>query len=214
VFTGIIEKTARVTRLAARPSGATLSVTNPWDTLPGLGESIAVNGACLTVVSANQREISFDVSAETLKKTTFSRLAPGDVANLEKALRLGDDVSGHLVAGHVDGVGDVLALERRADFADLRVRVPDDLAVYLVPKGSVAVDGVSLTIASLSGNEFTVAVIPETLSRTTLGALRPGSRVNMETDMLGKYVIRYMSQLQSAPASSGLTLKRLEELGF
>jgi len=215
MFTGIVEKVARVTRMAGRGKGATLVIENPWPTSPETGESISVSGTCLTVVSANEREISFDVSAETLQKTILGSIRPGGKVNLEKALRVGDDISGHFVAGHVDGVGEVIALRRQDAFAELVVRVPEDLAIYLVPKGSVAVDGVSLTIAGLEGASLSIAVIPETLARTTLGDLSAGAKVNIETDMLGKYVVKYLSQMGSADRkSSGLTIKRLEELGF
>jgi riboflavin synthase len=215
MFTGIVEKTARIARMASRGNGAVLAIQNPWPTPPESGESISVSGACLTVVSANEREISFDVSAETLQKTILGSIRPGGKVNLEKALRVSDDISGHFVAGHVDGVGEVTALRRQDAFAELVVRAPEDLAVYLVPKGSVAVDGVSLTIATLKGSAFSIAVIPETLARTTLGELTPGTRVNIETDMLGKYVVKYLSQMGGADRKpSGLTIKRLEELGF
>jgi riboflavin synthase len=215
LFTGIVDKTARVARLVRRGAAAGLAIENPWSDLPEPGQSISVSGACLTVVSANEREISFDVSSETLGKTILGAMRPGTTVNLEKALRVGDDISGHFVAGHVDGLGEVAGLKRLAEFAELSVRVPDELAVYLVPRGSVAIDGVSLTIASLEGSAFTVALIPETLTRTTLGSLAAGSKVNIETDMLGKYVVRYLASMGAkAPKASGLTIERLEQAGF
>jgi riboflavin synthase alpha subunit len=219
MFTGIIQKTARVTRFARHAEGARLSVENPWanDAQTGQGqpgESISVNGACLTVVSASEREISFDISAETLKKTTLGDARAGRLVNLERSLRTGQDISGHFVLGHVDGTGRVERFERRVDFAELAVEIPGELAVYVVPKGSIAIDGVSLTVASLEGNAVSVALIPETLSRTTLGALTAGDRVNIETDIIGKYVVRYLSAGRGIPAGEGVTLDRLEEAGF
>lgn len=213
MFTGIVAKTARVSRITCAAAGAVLVVENAWDAPPRLGESISVNGACLTVVSANGREISFDVSEETFRRTTFGEFRPGGTVNLERALKVGDDVSGHFVAGHVDGTGVVESLSRNAAFAELRVRAPEELAVYLVPKGSVAIDGVSLTVATLEGASFSVAVIPETLTRTTLGKVRTGDRVNIETDMLGKYVVRYLA-LMPGGKSEGLTAEKLREAGF
>lgn len=234
MFTGIIEKTARVTELAGRARAAVISVENPWPAasgrLPRPGESISVNGACLTVISANDAKISFDVSGETLSRTNLSAARAGESVNLERALRLGDDISGHLVSGHVDAVGRVAGIEREGEFATLAVRVPEALLVYLVPKGSVAVDGISLTIARLEGDSFEAAVIPETLARTTLGRRRAGDAVNIEADMLGKYVVRYLALMsgkgepgapggQAGPGGPGaqasnITMKRLEELGY
>jgi len=214
MFTGIIETTARIIQLAGRGSGALLVVDNRLAAMPKSGDSVSVSGACLTVVSANAREISFDVSPETLKRTTFSSARSGDLVNLERSLRIGEEVSGHFVAGHVDGKGEVSSLARSGDFANLSVSVPDELLVYLVPKGSIAVDGVSLTVASLDGNVFAVALIPETLSRTTLGGLSVGDEVNLETDLLGKYVVRYLALMREGGQAGGLTLERLEQLGY
>jgi len=215
LFTGIITKTARVGRMARVESGAALSIESPWgneaaSTRPKPGESINVNGACLTVVSADERQISFDISEETLKKTTFSDLRSGARVNLERALRAGGDISGHFVQGHVDGVGKVEGLERSGEFAELRVRVPAELAAYVVEKGSIAIDGVSLTVAGMEGEVVSVALIPETLARTTLGGLSAGEGVNVETDIVGKYVVRYMQ----ARGGGGLTMERLRDAGF
>lgn len=215
MFTGIVEKKARVRRIERRSPGALLLLENPWTVPPEAGESVSVDGACLTVVSANEREISFDVSEETLKKTTLAQAGPSSLVNLEKALKVGDDISGHFVSGHVDATGEVLSLTRQGAFATLAVRVPPELCVYLAPKGSVSVNGVSLTIASLAGDTFDVAVIPETLARTNLAALKPGDRVNVETDMLAKYVVKYLSSFGKSPTgASGLSMKRLHEAGF
>lgn len=214
MFTGIIDRTARVKSMTGRGSGKALSIESPWRPLPELGESISVNGACLTVISANDGEIFFDVSAETAKKTTVGNLLPGDMVNLERALRVGSDISGHFVSGHVDGVGEVVSLASKGGFADLKVRIPSELSVYLVPKGSVAVDGISLTIASLEADAFTVAVIPETVRRTTLDGMQAGRKVNIETDMLGKYVVRFLSTFTDGARTPGVTLEQLRRAGW
>ncbi len=215
MFTGIVEKTSHITGITRLAAGARLTVENPWTTHPQPGESISVSGACLTVVSANVREISFDVSPETLKNTIFSTLSPGAIVNLEKALTLGEDISGHFVTGHVDTAGRVVSVRRAGVFAQISFEVPDDVVVYLAPKGSVAVNGVSLTIASLRGQRFSVAVIPETLKRTNLASLSPGALVNIETDLLAKHVVRYLSLMRpESVAGLPLTTKGLEELGY
>ena len=230
MFTGIVQQTAPIIAISRRAGGASMRVENPWGTPPGPGESISADGSCLTVVSANEREISFDISEETLKKTVFLQARPGTRVNLERSLKVGDDLSGHLVTGHVDGVGRVLDSKRAGAFGELSVRVPRELAVYLVAKGCVAVNGVSLTIASLEGDSFAAAVIPETLARTNLGRLKPGDPVNIETDLVGKHVVRCLSVSSpgdSRPPAPGdarpaastdqaerLSLKGLEEIGY
>lgn len=215
MFTGIVRKTARIASISKHGAGAVLKVENPWAAALEAGKSIAVSGACLTVISANEREISFDLSAETIEGTIFSSAAPGESVNLEGALKVGDDLSGHFVTGHVDGMGRVVSIETEREFARLAVEAPEGLLAYLVPKGSVAVNGVSLTIARLDGSIFEIAVIPETLRRTNLGSLRPGDSVNLEGDLLGKYVYRYLQLEGSGGQGPGrLSLDRIEEMGY
>jgi riboflavin synthase len=158
--------------------------------LPGLavGESIAVTGACLTVTTRHGRRFALDVSPETLGRTTLGRLKPGGRVNLERALRLGDRLGGHVVLGHVDGRGRLEAVRPHGSWVDYRFSAPRALAPYLVEKGSIAVDGVSLTVFACRGTAFTVALIPHTLARTTLGGLQPGDRVNLEADVLLKQI--------------------------
>ncbi|HXG05370.1 MAG TPA: riboflavin synthase, partial [Candidatus Binatia bacterium] len=158
------------------------------------GASLAVSGACLTVVAREGDVLSFDLGPETLERTTLGRLGPGDGVNLERPLRLGATLGGHLVLGHVDGVAVVEALERVESTTRARIRLPDrDLAAWLVPQGSVAVDGVSLTVAALDDLAFEVMLVPHTLAVTTLGRLRTGSAVNVEADVIGKYVARSLA---------------------
>jgi riboflavin synthase len=155
-----------------------------------VGASVAVNGVCLTVVAAKPETLAFEVGPETLVRTTLGRLAGGDAVNLERPLRFGAAVGGHLVLGHVDGIGTVEEVTRVESTARVRITIPGPLAPLLVPQGSVAVDGVSLTIAALQARAFEVMVIPHTLAVTTFGRLAPGQTVNLETDVIGKYLQR------------------------
>ncbi len=219
MFTGIIEHTPLVVRLARRRTGAVLTMGNPWAGTadrpePRPGESISVNGACLTVVSANENEISFDMSEETMAKTNLSKLTGGSRVNVERALRIGDDISGHFVSGHIDGTGRLEGLARQGEFAELSVALPGELLVYVVPKGSIAVEGVSLTVASLERNVAKAAIIPETLARTTLGGLKEGAQVNIEVDIIGRHVVGYLRAMGGASAGAPLTLKDLEKAGY
>jgi riboflavin synthase len=187
VFSGIVEAIGRVGAIAAVPSGARVSLESPFDAL-ALGESICVSGVCLTVIAFSQRSFDVDVSAETLRRSKLGRLSVGAPVNLERSLRLGDRLSGHLVFGHVDGVGRLTSKEAEGDSVVCRFEAPTAVARYLVEKGSVAVDGVSLTVFDCSESQFSVAVIPHTAEVTTLGHLRPGDEVNLESDMLARYV--------------------------
>jgi riboflavin synthase len=186
VFTGIVEELGHLRRRAGGRFDFDASVI-----LDGLriGDSVAHNGVCLTVVSIDDRGYSVDAVDETLRRSNLGDLAPGDPVNLERPLRLNDRVGGHLVQGHVDGVGEVVA-----PAPDLRVRVDPEISRYLVPKGSVTVDGCSLTVVDVLADEFSVAVIPHTAAVTTLGRRRPGDHVNLEVDMLAKYVEKLMDR--------------------
>jgi riboflavin synthase len=189
MFTGIIEATARVERVEPKGGGSrlVLATARPLAKL-AIGESIAVAGACLTVTSARDRRFTVEVSPETLRRTTLGGLRPGDRVNLERSLRVGDRFGGHVVQGHVDGVGALEAITPDGDWSLYRFRAPASLAPYLVEKGSIAVDGVSLTVFACRGSRFTVALIPHTLAVTTLGTRRPGDRVNVEADVLLKHI--------------------------
>lgn len=192
MFTGIVEETGLVTGMAGDGATRRLEVRAAV-TLEGseVGASLAVNGACLTVVSRTGHVLAFDLGPETLARTALGRLAPGDRVNLERPLRFGAALGGHLVLGHVDGVGTVEGVTRVESTARVRIALPSrDLEPLLVDRGSVAVDGVSLTVAGLGPGSFEVMLIPHTLEATTLGALRPGQAVNIETDVIGKYVLR------------------------
>jgi riboflavin synthase len=193
MFTGIIEGTGAVAALAgaADGSGARLEVEAPWLAgRLGLGESVAVNGCCVTVAEVTAAGFAADLVAETLRRTALGGLTAGDLVNLERPMALGGRLGGHLVQGHVDGVAKVLERTRVGEGEEVRVELPADLERYVVEKGSVAVDGVSLTVAGVGPGWFAVALVPHTLEVTTLGRRRPGDRVQREVDVVAKYVER------------------------
>jgi riboflavin synthase len=195
MFTGIVEEIGEVRGLERRGDVIRLDL-GARATIDGseVGASVAVNGACLTVVSARPDGLAFEVGPETLARTTLGRLKAGDPVNLERPLRFGAAVGGHLVLGHVDGMGTVTHVTRVESTARVRIALPGPaLAPLLVPQGSVAVDGVSLTVAALEALAFEVMVIPHTLAVTTFGRLAPGHAVNIETDVIGKYLQRSLT---------------------
>lgn len=201
MFTGIVEALGQVE--AVTPSdrgGRRLALRVPeeptWRLV--LGESVAVSGACLTVVAAAPGRLEFDLAQETLRVTTLGGLRPGDVVNLERPLRVDGRLGGHLVLGHVDGVGRVTGRRSEGDGAWLEVSVPPGLRSLVIPRGSVAVDGVSLTVAEVARKGFGVALIPHTLAATTLGRRGPGDPVNLEMDVIGKYVRGFVEQWEAA----------------
>jgi riboflavin synthase len=192
MFTGLISDIGVVERLEPRAGGVRLVIRPqalPVDDLT-LGESVASSGACLTVVERGAGLVAFDAVPETLARTVIGGWRPGTRVNLERALRLSDRLGGHLVAGHVDAVGEVLARAAEGQGARLTISLPPSLAPLVAEKGSIAVDGVSLTVASAGRDRFEVALIPETLARTTLGEAAPGRRVNLEADLVARHVAR------------------------
>jgi riboflavin synthase len=190
MFTGIVREVGTVDAF----DGSRLVVGAP-ETAAGvvLGDSVAVAGVCLTVVKAEERRLAFDVVPETLSRTALGRLEPGDSVNLEPSLRVGDPLGGHVVQGHVDAVGRVRSLEPEEESRRVWVDAPESVVRYCLEKGSIAVDGVSLTVAALDDDGFEVALIPHTLAATTLGRLEPGDEVNLETDVLAKVVERLLA---------------------
>jgi riboflavin synthase len=201
MFTGIVAAIGRISRIDPRQGGMRLGIEAPGLGLEDVpvGDSIAVNGVCLTVVARAGSRFEVDVSRETLDCTEGLDVA-GEV-NLEKALRLSDRLGGHLVSGHVDGVGEVVRVEPAGDSRVLRIRAPAELARYIARKGSITLQGVSLTVNSVEGGEFEVNLIPHTLAVTTLKNLRAGSRVNLEVDLLARYVERLSETSQAVPGS-------------
>jgi riboflavin synthase len=162
-----------------------------------LGESIAVNGACLTVIGRDADSFRFQAGPETLRRTNLGELAPGDRVNLERALRLSDRLGGHLVQGHIDGVGRIASRDRQGEWETVWFSCPPELATQMVGKGSIAVDGVSLTLVDVAPERFSVALIPHTLTNTTLGFKKSGDTVNLETDLIAKYVTKWLSTMRS-----------------
>jgi len=185
VFTGIVEEVGVVAKIS--DNGMTVLATKVTEDLK-LGDSIAVNGTCLTAVSFGRTEFSVDLSPETVRRTSLDRLSVGGPVNLERALLASDRMGGHIVQGHVDGTGRIMSTKRDGDSTIFRIRVPKRLNRYIVEKGFVAVDGISLTVVKIGASSFTLAVIPYTLKNTNLAALSVGDRVNLEADILAKYV--------------------------
>lgn len=202
MFTGIVEGLGKVESLRASAGGTrrlTVKTSLEVGKLP-IGASIAVNGACLTIVARRAgRPSSFqaDVGPETVACTTLGNLGPGSRVHLEPALRLGDSLGGHMVSGHVDGTGRVESARKQAGTLALCVAAPDELATYLFKKGSISIDGVSLTVNQVEGSSFQVLLIPHTLEVTLLGELRAGSRVNLEADMIAKQVARFVERIHA-----------------
>ena len=221
MFSGIVQAVGAIEKIEPLEKVVRLTIESGALDLSdvSIGDSIAVNGVCLTATSNAGGRFTADVSRETLDVTVG--LAPGKV-NLEKAMALGDRIGGHLVTGHVDGVGEVVEFEQVGESWRLAVRAPKGLARYVARKGSITVDGVSLTVNRVAdepaGAVFEVNLIPHTLEVTTLSRLTPGARVNLEIDLLGKYVRKYLQQIFGAPAAmptgTGLSVERLRELGF
>ena len=206
MFTGLVQTTGTVTSIA--DGRLRLETAEPLQVKEG--DSVAVNGVCLTASSVGEDGIHADVMAETLRRTALGVLVPGAAVNIELPLRAGDHLGGHIVQGHVDGTATVEAVTEEGFARVVRIAAPEDLLRYVVEKGSVAVDGVSLTVAEVDGDGFSVSLIPETLERTTLGSLEPGRRVNVEVDVIAKYVEKLVDRgakdSASVPNPSGHTV--------
>jgi len=194
VFTGIVRELGRVVSVEGGAGGVRIEIDAPVTaTLTAVGDSVSIDGCCLTAIAVGDARLRFEAVPETLARTALSALAAGAEVNLEPALRAGEPLGGHYVQGHVDGVGVVTSVEPEGDGARLAVEAPEELRRYLVEKGSIALQGVSLTIAALTEVGFEVALIPHTLEATTLGHLVPGDRLNLEADVLAKYVERLVA---------------------
>jgi len=195
MFTGLIEDVGKIVSRRLIDGAAMLTVKTGLSLRAmELGASIAVNGTCLTVVNKGKGKFTVDMSPETLKRTSLKDLRPGSFVNLERPMRLNDRLGGHLVTGHVDGVATLAAIEKKGEFTFFTLRVPRRLGAFLVSKGSVAVDGISLTVNECGAGQFSVAIIPFTLQHTNLRARRVGDKVNIETDLIGKFVHNLMKR--------------------
>jgi riboflavin synthase len=217
MFTGLIEGTGKLKTVEPRGKDMRLSIQASFD-LEGFqtGESVAVDGVCLTVVSWQARAFTLDVSQETLSRTTLGQRSVGDEVNLERALRLGDRLGGHLVNGHVDGKARVMARKQRGDSLVFVFEVVAELGRYIIEKGSVAVNGVSLTVNRCDEQSFDVNIVPHTARVTTIGSLRVGDEVNIEVDIIGKYVERFVRPMQESdsPSTGGVDRGFLAKHGF
>ena len=198
MFTGLIESVGVVAEIVPGGAGMRLRIRTPLASALRPGDSLAVNGVCLTAVSTAGGEVTADIGPETTRVTTLGSLTAGTLVNLERSMAADGRFGGHFVQGHVDGIGEVAQIREESDAHWVTLSFPDALAPYLIQKGSVAVDGVSLTVAALRDRAFDVMLIPHTWEQTALRALRPGSRVNLECDMVGKYVVRALELRSSS----------------
>ncbi len=220
MFTGIIEGLGTIAAIHPSGRGSRLSITSDFD-LGGsrIGDSIAVNGACLTAVLLEGRRFTVDVAPETMQRTVLSRIKIGERVNLERALRLSDRLDGHLVSGHVDGIGSLRARKTLANAIVITYSVPESLSRYMIEKGSVAVDGTSLTINRCDNASFDVSIVPHTAGLTTIGLKKVGDAVNIETDMIGKYVERFVlnrgpTGRETEASAGGIDMALLAKSGF
>ena len=213
MFTGIVEERGEVVAVADLPDAARITIAGPLVTSDAkLGDSIAVNGVCLTVVEVAGGAFTADVMRETLVRSSLDKIAAGDPVNLERAAEVGKRFGGHIVQGHVDGTGVVLSRQPSAHWDLVGIGLPARLSRYLVEKGSITVDGVSLTVVGVTDDEFSVSLIPETLRATTLGVKQPGDLVNLEVDVVAKYVERLAApHLSAAPTGSAHNGRTSEE---
>ncbi len=214
MFTGLVERTGTLARRERRGPGFRLFIATGLGPLE-LGESICVNGACLTVVSSEPNGFAADVSLETAERTTLAKLAPESSLNLERSLRLGDRLGGHMLSGHVDGLARLLEVEPLGDARRMRFGFPSEYAPLVAEKGSVGLDGVSLTVNGVGDDWLTVMTIPHTLALTNLATIRPGSELNFEVDLLARYVARYLTcGARLGPEQAGGLERALERAGF
>lgn len=212
MFTGIVESTGTINRTTKVPGGRRLRVeVGVVASECKHGDSICVSGVCLTVTTIDNGAIEFDVVTETLDKTTLGEKRVGDCVNIERSLRVGDRLDGHFVQGHIDGVATVEAVERTTVEHVVRFACDHEMSRFIIPKGSIAIDGVSLTIAAVRDASFSVALIPTTLERTTLGQLDRGDSVNVETDIIVRTIVHRLTDLRG---EDGLTLEVLQKAGF
>lgn len=213
MFTGIIENKGKVLRVEYRGLEKRLTIEFQRHlTEVQLGDSININGVCLTIVEKEGERVGFDLSSETLQKTVLGELKEGDRVNLERALKLNDRLGGHIVTGHIDGIGVIVEKKKEREFLNLKIRIPKPVSKYVVQKGSIAIDGISLTVNECQGEEIQLTLIPYTLEKTTLMDKKIGDRVNVEVDILGKYVEKFLNREGGKPG--GLDLSFLKEHGF
>jgi riboflavin synthase len=213
MFTGIIENKGRFLRVEYQGQKKRLTLELPMNlTEVQLGDSININGVCLTIVEKGGQTIQLDLSPETLQKTVLGGLKEGDKVNLERALRLTDRLGGHIVTGHIDGIGIIVEKRKEMDFLNFKIRIPKSISKYVVQKGSIAIDGISLTVNESQGEDIQLSLIPYTLEKTTLMDKKVGDQVNVESDVLGKYVEKLLDREDRK--SKDVTFSFLKEHGF
>lgn len=217
IFTGIIEELGVVKSIAINGASGCITI-KARKVLEGtkLGDSIAVNGICLTVTSINSDGFSADVMAETVRRTSLSQVGKGDMVNLERAMTLNGRFGGHIVSGHIDGTGTITKYTKEENAIWVTIKAPEEILDLIVEKGSICIDGISLTVATVSDRDFQVSIIPHTAKETTLIQKKVGSLVNLENDIVGKYIKKFMENKQESQSKreSGLTMEMLEKYGI
>jgi riboflavin synthase len=195
MFTGLIEDVGEIVQIGKKENFFQLTIASHFDLdAQGIGASISVDGVCLTVVKLDKQKFTVDVSPETLERTTLQKRKRGDLVNIERALRISDRLGGHLVTGHIDGVGTIKSIDKKENSLVISIEGPKGISPYLIEKGSVGLDGISLTINKVTGNAFSVNIIPHTAQITTIGRRKVGDEVNIETDLIGKYVEKFLKE--------------------
>ena len=215
MFTGLIEEIGKVEAVIKSTKSARITIKAD-EVLQGvkLGDSISTNGVCLTVTSFSSNSFIVDVMAETMRSSNLNKLSPGEEVNLERALRASDRLGGHIVSGHIDGIGSIKNYEQEDNAVWITIAATTEILKYIVHKGSIAIDGVSLTVAYVDETEFKVSIIPHTKEKTTLLYKKKGDQVNLECDVIGKYVEKFLVVREETPAKKGIDLNFLSENGF
>ncbi len=209
MFTGLIEAVCNV--ISNNGNQLTIDLAKLANQA-NIGDSIAVNGTCLTLTKLNRNLATFDLSPETLKKSTLGKYNPSSTVNIERAMKADGRFAGHIVQGHIDGIADIKEIKKQGEFTNIKIQAPTDIIEQIIVKGSVAIDGISLTVASMTENSFEIALIPETLKKTTLANAKIGQQVNIETDIIVKTIRKQLENI--LPKKQGLTLEKLKDLGF
>ena len=217
MFTGLIEDIGEIVQIGKKGNSFQISIKSSLDKI-SIGDSISVDGVCLTVVAVDKNIFIVEVSPETLKRTTLSERKRGELVNLERALQLSDRLGGHLVTGHIDGTAIIKSITKKQNSIIIKITTPPEIIRYLVVKGSVGLDGISLTVNEIQGNDFIVNIIPHTAQVTTIGKKRVGDKVNIETDLIGKYVEKFLLEAELIPKkreeSKSISLDFLSKHGF
>ncbi len=215
MFTGIVQEVGKITQLKSYGNGVTFTVEAPRSVKElRINDSILINGVCLTVIDESDPTFKVEAVEETVRKTTLGELKPSSIVNLELPLRLTDRLGGHLVQGHVDGVGVVKSMVQKTNSWLITVQIPEKFAHYVIPVGSIAIDGISLTVASMQGLEVIVSIIPHTMEHTTLRQARAGTRVNLEFDLIGKYIERLLHSDRMEEGRGRISREKLREWGY